>query len=110
MSLLEEVEKNMKSSGYPAENLVFIKGKVEETIPGNIPSSISLLRLDTDWYESTRHELNNLYPLIEKNGVLIVDDYGAWQGARRAVDEYFTNMPSSFLGRIDYTGRILIKS
>lgn len=86
-----------------------VKGKVEDTLPGTLPSKISLLRLDTDWYESTKHELQHLYPLLVKNGVLIVDDYGAWQGARKAVDEYFKDIPNVFLGRIDYTGRIVIK-
>jgi len=108
-SPIEEVNGNMNKTGYPAENIVFVKGKVEETLPGTMPSKISLLRLDTDWYESTKHELIHLYPLLQKHGVLIVDDYGAWQGARQATDEYFSSIPNTFLGRIDYTGRILIK-
>ena len=108
-SPIEEVKANMNKTGYPVENIVLVKGKVEETVPGTIPSKISLLRLDTDWYESTKHELIHLYPLLEKHGVLIVDDYGAWQGARKATDEYFTSIPNTFLGRIDYTGRIVIK-
>ena len=108
-SPIEEVKVNMNKTGYPAENIILVKGKVEETLPGTIPSLISLLRLDTDWYESTKHELIHLYPLLEKHGVLIVDDYGAWQGARKATDEYFSSIPNTFLGRIDYTGRIVIK-
>ncbi len=108
-SPIEEVRANIKSTGYPAENIVIVKGKVEESLPGTMPTKISLLRLDTDWYESTKHELTYLYPLLEKNGVLIVDDYGAWQGAKKAVDEYFSKIPNIFLGRIDYTGRIVIK-
>ncbi len=107
---LEEVKKNLAATGYPLSKIQFIKGKVEETIPGHIPDTISLLRLDTDWYESTRHELIHLYPLLEKNGVLIIDDYGYWQGARKAVDEYFAdqNIPI-LLNRIDTTGRIATK-
>ncbi|MDZ4808649.1 MAG: TylF/MycF/NovP-related O-methyltransferase [Bacteroidota bacterium] len=108
-SPIEEVKANMNKTGYPVENIGLEKGKVEETVPGTILSKISLLRLDTDWYESTKHELIHLYPLLEKHGVLIVDDYGAWQGARKATDEYFTSIPNTFLGRIDYTGRIVIK-
>lgn len=108
-SPIEEVKANMRMTGYPAENIILVKGRVEETLPGNLPSVISLLRLDTDWYESTKHELVHLYPLLVKNGVLIVDDYGAWQGARKATDEYFSSIPNTFLGRIDYTGRIVIK-
>jgi O-methyltransferase len=63
--------------------------------------------LDTDWYESTRHELEHLYPCLSPGGVLIIDDYGYWSGARKAVDEYFHD--SLFLSRIDDTGRMAIK-
>ena len=95
-SPIEEVKVNMNKTGYLAENIILVKGKVEETLPGTMPSLISLLRLDTDWYESTKHELIHLYPLLEKHGVLIVDDYGAWQGARKATDEYFSSIPNIF--------------
>ncbi|MBL7747076.1 MAG: hypothetical protein JNM19_06585, partial [Chitinophagaceae bacterium] len=66
-------------------------------------------RLDTDWYESTKHELQHLYPLLSKKGILIIDDYGAWQGARTATDEYFAAHKDAFFHRIDWTGRLLIK-
>jgi len=69
---------------------------------------ISLLRLDTDWYESTRHELVHLYPRLAPGGVLIIDDYGHFEGARRATDEYFADDPL-LLARIDYTGRMAVK-
>ena len=72
-----------------------------------MPEEIALLRIDTDWYESTRHELKHLYPRLSSGGVLIVDDYGYWKGARKAVDEYFEG--KLFLHRIDYTGRMAIK-
>lgn len=108
---LEDVRANILSTGYPAEKIHLIKGKVEDTIPRNIPSSLSLLRLDTDWYESTKHELRHLYPLLNGNGILIIDDYGHWQGARKAVDEYFAEHGvKDYLHRIDYTGRILVKT
>ena len=77
------------STGYPAERVHLVRGPVEETIPGAAPDALALLRLDTDWYASTRHELEHLYPRLATGGVLIVDDYGHWEGARRAVDEYF---------------------
>lgn len=108
-SPIEEVKENMNATGYPAENIILIKGKVEDTIPSTMPGGIALLRLDTDWYESTRHELQHLYPLLENKGVLLVDDYGAWQGARKAVDEYFAGKKNTYLHRIDWTGRLLIK-
>jgi O-methyltransferase len=83
---------------------------VERTLPDRAPAEIALLRLDTDWYESTRHELVHLYPRLSAGGVLIVDDYGHWAGAKRAVDEYLGEQAEPLLlHRIDYTGRIAIK-
>jgi hypothetical protein len=86
------------------------KGPVEKTLLNkkNLPKKISLLRLDTDFYESTKIELEILYPLLVKKGVLIIDDYGHWKGARKAVDEYFKNCYNC-VHRIDYTCRLIIK-
>jgi O-methyltransferase len=107
---VESVRRNILTTGYPAERLRFIKGKVEDTIPTQLPGPIALLRLDTDWYESTRHELQHLYPLLQPGGVLIIDDYGHWQGARQAVDEYFAVQGfAPLLSRLDYTGRMMVK-
>jgi hypothetical protein len=108
---LEEVRNNVLGTGYPKEKVRFITGKVEDTIPGTIPTRLALLRLDTDWYESTKHELTHLFPRLSPYGVLIIDDYGHWQGARRAVDEYLEeNHLSLLLHRIDYTGRLTLKT
>ena len=111
-SSFEEVKNNLMLSGLPEENIIMIKGKVEDTIPSQVPASqIALLRLDTDWYESTRHELEHLYPMLVPNGVLIIDDYGHWEGCRKAVDEYIKNNNlNMLLSRIDNTGRIAIKN
>lgn len=107
---IEEVKKNVYATGYASEKLHFIKGKVEDTIPEYMPNEISLLRLDTDWYESTKHELIHLFPRLSTNGVLIIDDYGHWQGVKKAVDEYFLdNEIGILLNRIDYAGRIGVK-
>jgi hypothetical protein len=104
------VRETLEATGYPADRLHLVKGKVEDTIPDHAPDRLALLRLDTDWYESTRHELAHLYPRLADGGVLMIDDYGHWQGARRAVDEYFErHAPAVLLNRIDYTGRIAIK-
>lgn len=107
---LEEVKNAVYSTGYARDKFRFVRGKVEETLPKQAPEAISLLRLDTDWYESTRHELIHLFPRLSRGGVLIIDDYGDWQGARKAVDEYISehNIPI-LLNRIDHTGRISIK-
>jgi hypothetical protein len=107
---LADVQANLWSTGYPRERIHFVQGRVEDTIPGTLPKRIALLRLDTDWYESTRHELRHLYPRLQSQGVLIIDDYGHWQGARQAVDEYFAgSVPPPYLHRVDYTARLLVK-
>jgi len=108
-SPLDQVKDAMALTGYPEERLNFVQGKVEDTLPTTKPESIALLRLDTDWYESTRCELEHLFPRIVDGGVIIIDDYGHWEGCRRAVDEYMArhNVPI-FLQRIDYTGRMAV--
>jgi hypothetical protein len=109
-STLDTVKEGMKTTRYPPEKIHYIKGKVEDTIPATIPNQIALLRLDTDWYESTRHELIHLFPILSKTGVLILDDYGHWAGAKKAVDEYFAeHRQPLLLNRIDETGRIAVK-
>lgn len=109
-SSLEMVKKNIFSTDYPLENIHFIEGDVLLTIPAQVPANIALLRLDTDWYESTRHEMIHLYPLLVARGVLIIDDYGFWRGSRQAVDEYIVqHQPGLLLNRMDDTGRIAVK-
>ncbi len=108
---LDGVRQMLEATGYPVERIHFVVGPVEDTLPEHAVSPIALLRLDTDWYESTAHELTHLYPHLAPGGVLIIDDYGHWDGARRAVDEYFSSQaPPILLSRIDYTGRIGIKA
>jgi hypothetical protein len=109
-SPLDEVKANMRSTQYPEAKVHFVQGPVEKTIPGTLPDEIAVLRLDTDWYESTYHELTHLYPRLAKHGVLIIDDYGEWEGARRAVDQYFSEQKiKPLLTRVDPTGRLAIK-
>jgi O-methyltransferase len=110
MAGIDEVKQNLFATGYPSDLLCFVQGRVEETIPQHAPESISLLRLDTDWYESTRHEFEHLYPRLVPGGVLILDDYGFWQGARRATDEYLATVRNPpLLCRIDSCGCIAVK-
>ena len=111
-SSLEEVQKNCLDAGLDIESFSFLKGDVCETLktPKNIPEQISVLRLDTDWYESTKAELEILYPKLSNGGVLIIDDYGHWEGARKAVDEYFDLQKyKPLLNIIDRTGRSALK-
>ena len=106
---LEEVRHNLNLTGYPADRVHLIPGPVENTLPGPAPERICLLRLDTDFYRSTLHELVHLFPRLQQFGVLIVDDYGAWEGARKATDEYLADK-AILLHRMDPTGRIAVKS
>ena len=107
---LDEVKANLNQVGYPEEKLNFIRGKVEDTIPDNLPETIALLRLDMDWYEPTLHAMRHLFPRLQSKGVLIIDDYGHWEGCRQAVDDTLEEMGMHLLlNRTDYTGRIAIK-
>ena len=106
-SSLEETRRNVTSVGYPEGKIHFIKGPVEETIPKTIPDRIALLRLDTDFYESSKHEMVHLFPRLVSGGVLLLDDYGHWEGQRLAVDEYLSEHKIPLLlNRLDYAGRI----
>jgi len=106
---LEEVRANLALTGYPADALVFVKGMVEETLQ-NVDATIALLRLDTDWYASTRAGLEHLYPRLVSGGVLILDDYGHYKGQQLAVDEYFAARKEPILlNRIDYSCRLGVK-
>ncbi len=107
---IEEVRETIASTGYPMDKVHLVKGPVEQTIPGTIPERIALMRLDTDWYQSTRHEIEHLYPRLSPEGVLVLDDYGHYRGAQQAIDEYFANAPRPpLLNRIDYSCRLAIK-
>lgn len=105
----QEVERHLATTGFDRFRL--IEGPVEATLPSEAPEKIAVLRLDTDWYESTKHELETLWPRLELGGVLLIDDYGHWEGARAAVDEFFADRDDApLLARTDYTGRIAIKT
>jgi hypothetical protein len=99
----------MAETGYPPERIHYHAGKVEDTIPAGAPAEIALLRLDTDWYESTRHELEHLYDRVPAGGVIIADDYATWQGARKAVDEFLERTGARLLLVPIAAGRIAVK-
>ncbi len=106
----QDVRQNMNATGYPVEKMHFIKGDVAVTLTEQLPEQIALLRLDTDWYASTKAELEHLYARLVPGGICILDDYGHWQGARQAVDEFFTmNPPRPLMTPIDFSGRIFFK-
>lgn len=107
---VQDVTRNVTTTGYPLDLIKFIEGDVVETLNESTPNEIALLRLDTDWYESTRKSLEVLYPRLAVGGVCILDDYGHWQGARKAVDEYFAALGHRpLMHPIDYSGRIFLK-
>ena len=106
----EEVRAAMATTGYPMDGVRLVEGPVEETLPAAAPERIALLRLDTDWYASTRAEMEHLYPRLVAGGVLVIDDYGHYAGARKAVDEALgARGERLLLHRIDYTGRMAIR-
>jgi hypothetical protein len=92
-------------------HIMLIAGAVEETLKlaKHLPTSIAALRLDTDWHSSTAIALEVLYPRLIHGGVLIVDDYGHWLGAKKAVDDYFKRKGRIKFSSIDYTAIIAIK-
>lgn len=107
---IDTVRDNMARTGYDVERVRLIPGLVEDTIPATAPEQIAFLRLDTDWYSSTKVELEILFPRLSPGGAMIIDDYGFTEGARKAVDEYFATYPHPvFLHRIDSCGRLVIK-
>lgn len=113
-SSLKEVKNNFKNASLSLENIKFVEGMVENTlkISSNLPDRIAVLRLDTDWYESTLTELEYLYPKLESGGIILIDDYGYWDGARKAVDEFFSKKGAPlrpFFAHSDFTGRLGIK-
>jgi len=91
---LDKVKNNLYSTGYPIDKLHFIEGNTIQTlkIKENIPEKIAVLRLDTDWYESCKAELEALYDNVVVGGVIIFNDYYHWDGQRRATDEYFKSI------------------
>lgn len=110
---LDDVRSNLSMMNYPDRRFHFIVGDVLETlsVQENLPEEIALLRLDTDWYESTKRELEVLFPLLVSGGVCIIDDYGHWSGARKAVDDYLANNQLfPLVHASDYSGRIFVKS
>jgi O-methyltransferase len=109
IATLDDVRAGMAETGYPPERIHYHAGLVEDTVPAEAPPDIALLRLDTDWYESTRHELEHLYDRLPSGAVLLLDDYGHWQGARQAVDEYLDETRARLLLLPVSSGRIAVK-
>ena len=113
LATLDEVKRNIRLSGFSEDQFRFVQGDVSQTLNdrNNIPNAISVLRLDTDWYESTKIELETLYPVVNKFGIVLVDDYGHWVGARKAVDDFVDAAATPlFVARTDSTGVSFVKT
>jgi hypothetical protein len=106
---LDDVRKGFEEVAYPDSRIHYVQGRVEDTIPGEAPDQIAILRLDTDWYTSTRHELEHLYPRLVSGGILLIDDYGWWQGSREAVDEFLEKTGARLLLLRMDEGRVAVK-
>jgi len=115
MASRDEVTENLKAHNlFDESKLKFVVGDVCETLkhPENLPDKIALLRLDTDWFESTKAELETLWPRLVKGGTIIIDDYGHWMGVRKATQEYFAHHLPDYVRRlhsIDYTAVVMVK-
>jgi O-methyltransferase len=103
-----EARNNIQSIGFDSDRLILIEGDVFETLKAGAKRQIALLRLDTDTYDTTKYEFETCWHKVKTGGVVIVDDYGWCQGARKAADEFLTGK-KILLNRIDTTVRSLIK-
>ena len=106
---LEDVQAGFETVPYPSERVHFVKGPIEDTVPAEMPDEIAILRLDTDWYASTAHEFEHLYPRLVSGGVLFIDDYGHWQGSRQATDEFLERTGERLLLLRADSGRVAVK-
>lgn len=98
-----------KVLGAPPDLIIFHQGWFQNTVPAAVASGqvkqLSVLRIDGDWYESTRICLEHLCPLVSPGGFVIIDDYGHFEGCRKAVDEYLAvHGKGTQLSKIDSDG------
>ena len=104
-----ETESNLEGTPY-ADRIRIVEGDVTATLKSTKPAQVALARLDTDSYDTTLAELEQLYPILSPGGVLIIDDYGYCRGARQATDEFFRDPKQSLLFlRSDIYCRIAVK-
>lgn len=108
---LSEVRQNMEKTAYPSGQFVYVQGNLLEPLPQASPSRIALLRIDVDFYSATRRALELFYPRLVRGGVLLMDDYGHWKGARQAADDFFETLGESIpaFQKVDYSGVVAVK-
>ena len=89
-----------------------VKGMFQDTLSAAPIERIALLHIDGDWYDSVKACLQHFYDRVSPGGIVQIDDYGYWEGARKAVDDFFTQRGVALpaLRHIDYAGRQFVKS
>lgn len=108
LNSLEAVQSNMALTDYPASKISYHIGDVRKTLKGKKPKEFALLRIDLDWYELVQCALVNCYGRVASGGIVIIDDYGHWQGAKKATDEFIHGRLVE-LREVDYTARFWAK-
>ncbi len=97
---------------YPADFVHFHEGFFDEVLPTIAPvvGDLALIRLDDDWYASTKVCLEHLYPHVTTRGIISIDDYGAYEGCRLSVDEFFASQGiTPYLWHVDEENVFFIK-
>ena len=106
---LDLVKANIESVGYDNDLINYVKGDVLQTLNETVPESISVARLDTDWYESTKKELEVLFPKVSKGGYIIIDDYYSWLGSKVATDEFLEKIRNRVeILSVNITGQVMV--
>ena len=106
---LEEVEGLFRSLGIRGAT-TFVKGLFQDTLPVTPIGSIAVLHLDGDWHDSVMSCFEHLYSRVSPGGIIQIDDYGHWAGARKATDAFLSrHAPGVRLRYVDYTGRQMTK-
>ena len=99
---IEKVHQAFSLLGVPQVRYICVKGWFQETLPKSSIGKIALLHVDADWYESVKLVLGRFYHDIQPGGYIVIDDYGHWEGCRKAVDEFLASInPAVQLRRVD---------
>lgn len=85
---VQMVREALSKVGYPLERVTLKKGLFRETFKDQLPGNIALLHIDADWYESVLLALQTLYPLVSDGGFIVLDDFGHWEGSRKAFYDF----------------------
>ena len=105
-----KVKTILQEFSIPESRLSIVKGWFQDTFPAVQIPAIALLHIDADWYESVKLCLEKFYDSVQPGGFIVIDDYGHWEGARKATDEFLrARAPEVKLTRVDYTGRYFRK-